>query len=144
MYTTRKPPFIFRPHFQLFLIALASFIWGRYFASRGALLTDDLAHWFWPNAYGYMTAFALAEAVIYGVMARWLFWPWLSRFHVATMWIFAGVMWAFEMAGDVPCAPALPVSHTMLCLSEYLLLAGHLAFFTHLSAGVIMGGKAAV
>ncbi len=85
-----------------------------------------------------MALAAFAEAFIYWLTARFLQWPWLHYLHVATMAVFVIVMWGIEMIGDMPNSPASPMTHTLLCLTQYLLLAGHLAFFTHISAGFII------
>lgn len=141
MSTSRITQFFARPHIQLLLLSLAAIIWGENFASREVLTYDDASHWFWPNVYGYMSAVLLVEAIIYWLSARFLQWPWLQHLHVGTMLTFGLMMWLFEMAGENPGDPVLPLSHTFMCISEYLLLAGHLAFFTHITAGLIIGRK---
>ncbi|WP_341834010.1 hypothetical protein WJU16_13410 [Chitinophaga pollutisoli] len=131
--------FFTRPHVQLLLFSLACIIWGENFASLEALITDAHTHWYWPNVYGYMSAVLLAEAVIYWLAARFLQWPWMQHFHIATMLLFAAVMWLFEFMGQHPGSSMQPGSFAVLCIVQYLLLAGHLAFFTHITAGIIIG-----
>ncbi|WP_298714174.1 hypothetical protein [Chitinophaga sp.] len=134
--------FFTRPHVQLLLLSLACIIWGENFASREALITDAHTHWYWPHVYGYMSAVLLAEAVIYWLAARFLQWPWMQHFHIATMSFFAVTMWLFEITAQHPGSVMQPLSFVVSCIAQYLLLAGHLAFFTHITAGIIIGRSA--
>ncbi|WP_126249256.1 hypothetical protein [Chitinophaga rhizosphaerae] len=143
MHTARNLPFLFRPHIQFLLLALACFTWGNFFASREAFITDWGTHWYWPHVYVYMIVVLIGEAIIYRLVSRLLCWPWLSHVHVASMYFFAVAMWTIEVSGDVPGVNMRPLSHALQCFSEYFLLAGHLAFFAHISIGVFVGAKSA-
>ncbi|WP_157962724.1 hypothetical protein [Chitinophaga deserti] len=139
MTTSRIFQIFTRPQVQLFLLAIACIIWGSSYATREPYFSEAPLHLYWPHVYYYMFVALLFESFLYKLAEKNLLWKWPQRFHVAIWFCFALLMWFIERINEDPLAPRAPFTHVALCIAQFLMLAGHLAFFTLLTTAMVRG-----